>query len=132
MKNFRDYAALSGLISKISEAIPPDDQIKTLSELLVEQLDFTVGNAWAYARTVLASHNAESAACISTNATKLTGNWLGMTQSGVVSGYLDTTSYTWWFRPDLTFEYRRQRCSGYVSPFGSNGSAASSSGYAGV
>jgi len=56
---------------------------------------------------------------VAANAAKLTGDWLGMTQSGVVGGYMESTSYKWNFRSDLTFEFRREIYRSYMSPFGS-------------
>ena len=86
MKSFTDYEALERVISRISAAAPPDSQVKVLSDLLVAQLDFTTGNASVYARTVLRHRRADSAACIAMNASKVTGSWFSITQSGVIGG----------------------------------------------
>jgi len=133
MKEFTDYHALERCLSRICEGAPPEDQVKALSDLLVGQLDFTIGNAWAYAQTVLNQHSSNSAACVAANAAKLTGNWLAMSQSGLASGYLESTSYKWDFRSDLTFEFRKEAYRGSSSPFGSGFSSNSpSDGFAGV
>jgi hypothetical protein len=132
MKYFNDCYALKNLISRISEGVPPDNQVKVLTDLLVDQLGFTVGNASEYATVVLRHRQPSSAECICANALKLVGNWLGIDQSGVVGGYLDSTSYKWAFSQDLTFQYRKQGNRSYSSPFGSNLSSNTSDGFAGV
>jgi len=119
VKRFRDYQALERVLSHICTANPPEGTVKRLSDALVQELDFTTGNAWAYAKTVLKRHSTDSPASVAANAAKLTGDWLGMTQSGVVGGYLESTSYKWNFRSDLTFEFRKEIYRGYTSPFGS-------------
>src|SRR5690242_8267006 len=101
MKYFKDYFALRDFISRISESAPPDNQVKVLTDLLVEQAGFTAGNASVYATVVLRNRQPDSAQRICTNAIKLSGNWLGISQSGVVGGYLDSTSFKWGFKQDL-------------------------------
>jgi hypothetical protein len=132
MKYFNDWYALRDLISRISEGVPSDTQVKVLTDLLVDQLAFTTGNASVYATVVLRHRQPNSAECIGANASKLVGNWLGIDQSGVVGGYLDSTSYKWRFNPDLTFQYRKEGNRGYNSPFGSGFSSNTSDGFAGV
>jgi hypothetical protein len=83
VKLFTDYHALERVLSRISTANPPEGTVKRLSDALVQELDFTTANAWAYAKTVLKRHSTDSPACVAANAAKLTGDWLGMTQSGV-------------------------------------------------
>ena len=95
MKEFTDYQALERVLSRIWAASPPEGTLKNLCDLLVEQLEFTTDNAWVYAKTVLKRHSGDSAAAVAANAAKLTGNWLSMTQSGMVGGYLESTSYRW-------------------------------------
>jgi hypothetical protein len=56
---------------------------------------------------------------VAANAAKLTGNWLAIDQSGMVGGYLESTSYKWNFGSDLRFEFRTEIYRGYTSPFGS-------------
>jgi hypothetical protein len=119
VKLFTDYHALERVLSRISTANPPEGTVKRLSDALVQELDFTTANAWAYAKTVLKRHSTDSPACVAANAVKLTGDWLGMTQSGVVGGYMESTSYKWNFRSDLTFEFRKEIYRSYMSPFGS-------------
>src|SRR5205085_2155554 len=108
MKYFNDCYALRDLISRISEKVSPDDQVKTLTDLLVDQLGFTAGNAAVYATAVLRHRQPNSGECICANALKLAGNRLGIDQSGVVGGYLDSTSYKRGFNQDLTFQYRKE------------------------
>jgi hypothetical protein len=132
MKHFKDRWALQDLISRISKEVPSDQQVKVLADLLVNQSEFTNGNAATYAGVALRYRQANSAECIAANGSKLAANWLGMDQSGAVGGYLDSTSYKWGFRQDLTFEYRKESYRGYISPFGGGGSSNSSNGFAGV
>jgi hypothetical protein len=133
MKEFTDYHALERALARLCEVTSPDSQVKALSDVLVEQLDFTVGNAWAYAQTVLKQHSSNSPACVAANAAKLTGNWLAMDQSGMVGGYLESTSYKWNFGSDLRFEFRKEIYRGYTSPFGSGFSSnPPPTGFAGV
>jgi hypothetical protein len=132
MKYFNDCHALKDLISRISEAVPRDNQVKTLTDLLVDQLGFTAGNASVYATVVLRHRQPNSGECIGANALKLAGNWLGIDQSGVVGGYLESTSYKWGFNQDLTFQYRKDGNRNYSSPFGSGFSSNTSDGFSGV
>ena len=132
MKYFNAWFALRDLISRISERVPPDNQVKVLTDLLVDQLGFTGDNASVYATVVLRHRQPNSAQCIGANTLKLAGNWLDIDQSGVVGGYLDSTSYKWAFNQDLTFQYRKDGNRSYSSPFGSGFSSNTSDGFAGV
>src|SRR6266571_5004197 len=53
VKLFTDYHALERVLSRISTANPPDVTVKRLSDALVQELDFTTANAWAYAKTAM-------------------------------------------------------------------------------
>jgi len=132
MKYFNDCFSLRDFISRLTDAVPPDNQVKVLTDFLVDQLGFTAGNASVYATVVLRNRQPNSAQCIIANALKLSGNWLGIDQSGMVGGYLDSTSYKWAFNQDLTFQYRKEGNRGYNSPFGSGFSSNTSDGFAGV
>jgi hypothetical protein len=132
MKYFTDRYALTNFIGRLLQEVSADSQVKALNDFLVDTLEFTPSNASVFTTILLRNRQPKSAEYIGANASKLVGNWLGMSQYGAVGGYLDTTSYKWWFRPDLTFEYRTEGNRGYSSPFGSNFSSNSSDGFDGV
>src|SRR5258708_7524718 len=118
MKYFPDYQSLKQYISAIcSETLVSPTHVEVMTQALIEHLGFTKDNASVFANAVLQYHDTNSGDCVARNALKLSGEWLGMSQSNTLTGYLDSTSYKWQFRSDLTFEYRREKYGGYSSPF---------------
>jgi len=134
MKNFTDYEALKRGVAAICSATLDDGttHVEVMRDLLIKHLDFPDDCALVYAQTVVGYHNPDSADCLASNALKLSGHWLGMDQSTTLSGYMESTSYKWYLRLDLTFEYRREYYRAYSSPFGSRSNANSSDGFAGL
>jgi hypothetical protein len=132
MKYFSDYQSLKEYISAIcSETHVSPTHVEVVTQQLIEQLGFTKDIASAFAKAVLVYHNANSADCVASNALKLSGHWLGMDQATTLT-YNESTSYKWYFRSDLTFEYRTEYYRGYSSPFGSRSTSNSSDGFAGL
>src|SRR2546426_8297905 len=104
---FNDTATTEIYTLSLHDALPisPEGTVKRLSDALVQELDFTTANAWAYAKTDLKRHRLDSTHLVTAYAAYCLRDWLGMTQSGVVGGYMESTSYKWNFRSDLTFEF---------------------------
>lgn len=124
MKTFRDLPALCNVLNKIYEAQPGAEGRIMFAKALEQHFEFTTEQAELFSSTVLTENSKESAEYVKENAWKIEGVWKHLKQQGMSTGYLSTSTETWVFRDDLTYEHTYETYSGYVDPFGSSYSGA--------
>ena len=109
MENFRDLAALRGLLRSTYEKCPTEERHAALVYALKKELGFTEAQAELYTSTVLSQNAEDSADCVMTNGMRVMGSWVRGEQEDNVGGWLSTMKETWQFSIDLTCEHKIER-----------------------
>jgi hypothetical protein len=127
MKTFKDISALCNLLDVIYKEHPGVPGRIVFATLLEQYVEFTKGQAELFSSTVLTKNSKESAESVKENAWKMQGGWKHLEQQGNPSGYMSTSTETWRFRDNLTYEHKYETYKGYMNPFGSSYSDLSKS-----
>jgi hypothetical protein len=118
MKRFKDLSALVGVLNKIYELKPGIEGRKIFSAALEQHFELITNQAELFAESVLTKNSEVSAQCVKENGWKIQGRWKHLEQQGNPSAYMSTSSETWVFRDNLTYEHKYETYKEYVDPFG--------------
>ena len=124
MYTFKSVAALCGLLEGAHQAGPGETGRTTLVDTLKTTFEFGDGAAHLYAGTLLGSNSDNSAAIVRTNAERLIGKWRATGASSLADiGYggnaLSSRVEEWYFADDMTYNYRLEKQTSLMSPYGS-------------
>jgi len=118
MKNFANVLALRDFLKFIYKTKPGEAGRIIFATELEKQLQFSKEQAALYSCTVLTKNSEESAEWVKENAWKMEGGWKHLKQQGMPSAYLSTSTESWRFRDDLTYEHKYESNKGYINPLG--------------
>ena len=124
MYTFKSVAALCGLLERAHQAGPGETGRMTFVATLKTTFEFEDRAAHLYAETALGSNSDNSAGIVRTNAERLLGTWRATGASSLADlGYggnaLSSREEEWNFADDMTYAYRLERQTSFMSPYGS-------------
>ena len=124
MYTFTNVASLCEQLEQAYQAGPGETGRTTLVATLKTRYEFEDRAAQLYAGMVLSSNSYNSAAIVRTNAERLIGTWRATGGSTLADlGYggnaLSSSVEEWTFADDLTYNYRLEKQTSLMSPYGS-------------
>jgi hypothetical protein len=124
MYTFTSIAALCGALEQAYRDGPGETGRTKFVDALKTRFEFEDRAARLYAGTALGSNSDSSAAVVQKNAERLRGTWRATDASSLANlGYggnaLSSTIEEWTFAEDLTYTYRLERQTSFMSPYGS-------------
>lgn len=109
MDNFRDLAALHGLVLSAYRNCTDDERHVAFVNALKKELGFSEEQAELYTSTVLGQNEQSFADCVMTNGSRVIGTWVRGEQEGNVGSWLSTMKESWQFNDNLTYEHKIER-----------------------
>src|ERR1051325_6963342 len=124
MYTFTNVAALCGLLERANQVGPGETGRMALVATLQTTFEFGDTAAHLFAETILGSNSDNSAAIVRATAERLIGAWRATAGSSLGDlGYggnaLSSRMEEWNFADDMPYNYRLERQTSLMSPYGS-------------